>query len=225
MNMKQEELKNVEFKLDEENGDDIFAVSIVKDPAIEKSFQLFNALKLFNTAEKFTAFSDKQEITGPVMIPFIKILRYNKENNEYYNCFFSEDTVKECASVYLKHCNHTSANFDHSNAYTNNIFVIESWIVTDPENDKSKALGFSDVAKGTWFMTYKVTNEELWKEIKAGDFSGFSIEGWFTQFEKLKEEQQSLKDKEKIVYQILMSKNLSDEDKIYIIKKIVATVV
>ena len=55
----------VEFKLNDENGDDVEAISIVKDPAIEKSFQLFKAVELFNksTKEQFKAQGDKQELS------------------------------------------------------------------------------------------------------------------------------------------------------------------
>lgn len=213
---KKQELDLVEFKINSENGDDLLAVSIVKDPAIEKSFQLFKAVESFNQANKelFKASQDKQEITGPVMIPDLKILRYDDKNKEYYNCWFSAETVKECASIYLKNCNHTHANFDHQDNYSNSVFVIESWIVEDPENDKSKALGFKDVIKGTWFMTYKVVNAELWKSIKVNGFTGFSIEGWFSEFDK---------QKEKMIYSILKSK-LTDSDKESLIKKIVNTV-
>lgn len=212
---KHEELPLVEFKLNDENGDDVEAVSIVKDPAIEKSFQLFKAVELFNksTKEQFKAQGDKQEITGPVMIPDLKILRYNEKKKEYYNCWFSADTVKECASVYLKNCNHTKANFDHLDNYSNNVYVIESWIVEDPEVDKSKALGFTDVKPGTWFMTYKVDNPELWSAIKSSGFTGFSIEGFFSEFKS---------NKEKMIYSIVNS-NLNDADKEALIKKIINT--
>ena len=75
---KHEELPLVEFKLNDENGDDVEAVSIVKDPAIEKSFQLFKAVELFNksTKEQFKAQGDKQEITG-----LIKEVIFQEGNN------------------------------------------------------------------------------------------------------------------------------------------------
>ena len=209
------DLPLVEFVLKTDEGDDLEVVSIVKDPAIEKSFQLFKAVELFNKSNKelFKAKTDKQEITGPVMIPDLKILRYNKEKKEYFNCWFSAETVKECAALYLKNCNHTKANFDHLDNYSNNVYVIESWIVEDPENDKSKALGFTDVVPGTWFMTYKVDSPELWKTIKANGFTGFSIEGWFSQFAN---------HKERLLYSVINS-NLNDTDKESLIKKIINT--
>ena len=33
------------------------------------------------------------------------------------------------------------------------------------------------VVKGTWIMTVKVTDDELWAMCKSGDITGFSIGG------------------------------------------------
>ena len=41
--------------------------------------------------------------------------------------------------------------------------------------------------KGTWMMTMKVKNDSLWKAVKEGEFTGFSI-GCMAQTEYLKDE-------------------------------------
>jgi hypothetical protein len=56
--------------------------------------------------------------------------------------------------------------------------VVESWIVDNPEMDKSKNYGFS-FPKGTWVISMKVDNDEVWQEVKLGKVKGFSIEGYF----------------------------------------------
>lgn len=234
------DLELIEFKIDDENA--LKAVSIVKDPAIEKSFQLFSDANLHpnckcqiedgiiipdaNACEycknkarinNFKSVIEKKQITGPVMVPNTPILRV-KDNGEYYNCWFSEETIVKASSIYLKNSNHTSANFDHIQSFTDSIYVIESWVVEDPEMDKSKALGFTDVTKGTWFMTYKVDNDELWNDIKENGFTGFSIEGIFGEYEKqLKEDYLVNK-----IKSVLLS-NISDNDKESLIRKIIYT--
>ena len=60
------------------------------------------------------------------------------------------------------------------------VTVVESWIVTDPANDKSNALGFKDIPKGSWFVSYKIDNDELWEKVKSGEVRGYSIEGVFS---------------------------------------------
>ncbi len=181
--MENKDMKNlplVEFFIEDEKEGllgNLKAVSVVTDPAIEKSFQLFNknsVMSNFKVTNK-----DKMEITGPVMIPNKKILRYNEEADEYYNCFFSEETVKKCAEVYLKNNNHNKANFEHQDNYTESVHLLETWLVSHEQYDKSKALGFEGVKKGTWFATFKVSDAKLWAELKKSDFSGFSVEGDF----------------------------------------------
>ena len=51
-------------------------------------------------------------------------------------------------------------------------------MVTETENDKSKALGLEGVTKGSWVGGCLVDDNELWAEIKEGKFSGFSVEAW-----------------------------------------------
>lgn len=234
------DLELIEFKIDEENA--LRAVSIVKDPAIEKSFQLFKAANLHDNCKceiidgvlkteptaceyckdkarmnSFKSVVEKKQITGPVMIPNIPILRM-KDNGEYYNCWFSEETIVKASSIYLKNSNHTSANFDHKQLFTEDVYVIESWVVEDPELDKSKALGFTDVVKGTWFMTYKVDNDNLWEDIKKNGFTGFSIEGIFGQYEKQLKEQELVNK----IKSVLLS-NIPETDKESMIRKIIYT--
>ena len=57
--------------------------------------------------------------------------------------------------------------------------VVESWIVDNPELDKSKHYGLN-VPKGTWMVSMKVDNDNIWNEfVKTGKVKGFSIEGYF----------------------------------------------
>jgi hypothetical protein len=55
--------------------------------------------------------------------------------------------------------------------------VVESWII-EGENDKSKNYGF-DLPQGTWMISMKVNNDEIWDKVKLGEVKGFSIEGYF----------------------------------------------
>ena len=44
--------------------------------------------------------------------------------------------------------------------------------------DKSKLFGF-EVPKGTWMVSMKIDNDEVWERIKEGELKGLSIEGYF----------------------------------------------
>jgi hypothetical protein len=39
--------------------------------------------------------------------------------------------------------------------------------------------GFEDVPDGSWFGSFKVDNDEVWKLVKEGKVRGFSVEGQF----------------------------------------------
>ena len=56
--------------------------------------------------------------------------------------------------------------------------MFESYII-DRERGVNPPTGFEDVADGSWFGSFKVENDKLWGEVKAGTFKGFSVEGLF----------------------------------------------
>lgn len=178
--MDNEELDIVEFILEDEK-DGVFAISLVKEGAIQSSFQLFS-----NNLEKDKIVFeisdvDKQIITGPLLIPNKKILRKYSDTGEYYNAILSEKTISETAQKFFKNQNQNNATLDHKTKVKNNdITTYESWMVEDINNDKANALGFKDLVKGTWFVSMKVNSPELWKSIKEDDYYDFSIEAFFT---------------------------------------------
>jgi hypothetical protein len=58
--------------------------------------------------------------------------------------------------------------------------VVESWIV-ESEKDKSRHYNL-DVPVGTWMISMKVENDEVWNDYVKGDgkIKGFSIEAFFS---------------------------------------------
>ena len=87
---------------------------------------------------------------------------------------------------------------EHNGKAASDVYVIESWIVEDPEHDKSKNYGFS-VPKGTWMVSMKVRNEDVWKRIKNKELNGFSVSGYFEEIEQFYREQEFLKEVAKIL--------------------------
>jgi hypothetical protein len=56
--------------------------------------------------------------------------------------------------------------------------VVESWLIEDEKMDKSKLYGFN-LPKGTWMISMKVDNDDVWQQVKDEKIKGFSIEGYF----------------------------------------------
>lgn len=173
-------LETRELKINKNGG--VSAISLVDEPAIEMDFVYFEKEKeyLFKTIE-----NEKRIVSGPALIPDIKILR--KDEDGYYNVFMTAETIEQVAEKYLFSNNQHNVTLGHESS-VNDVCLIESWIVSDPKNDKSNTLGY-DVPKGTWMVSLKVLNDDIWENfVKSGVVKGFSIEGMFEQFNKIEDE-------------------------------------
>lgn len=148
---------------------DVYAVSLVDDPAIEETFIAFGKEKPLRI---FLEENEKRIVMGAVLVPDKPIYR-NQDGEEFY-ITFSADTIEKLAHDFLRMGRNYNFSYQHDGA-VEGVSVIESWIVSDTEMDKSSRYGMK-LPKGTWVMAAKIDNEELWRSIKNGDAKGFSIE-------------------------------------------------
>ena len=125
------------------------------------------------------SFTDDEEmiVTGPSMVPNQLILRKDEMGNPFH-VYFSKDTIKKIAKKFFEYNKQNNTDVNHDDNITTGNTLLESWIVDDPNMDKSKAMGFN-VPAGTWFTTYKINDEETWQKIKSGELNGYSIAGNF----------------------------------------------
>ena len=147
------------------------AVSVVEQPAIEVDF-----IALKNQEVKLKVDNERKLLLGPALIPNKQIFRKDDDYGEYY-IFFSKDTVVKASQLFLKSYRQSSATFEHEHSIEG-MTVVESWIVENKEKDKTSLYGI-DVPLGTWMISMKVENEDVWSEVKEGKIKGFSIEGHF----------------------------------------------
>ena len=131
-----------------------------------------------NNYWRFSA-DDQMIVTGPAMIPNQLIPRRDKKGN-LFHVYFGKETVRKIAEMYLKKYMHTT-DINHDEEITEENTLLESWIINDPEVDKSAALGYEKLPEGTWMVSYKINNAETWKKIKSGELNGFSVTGEFLQ--------------------------------------------
>ena len=174
--MEKKPTKIVELIIDENNEElAIDAISLVTEPAIEQDFVFFNKAKNNLTLAKID--EEKGLLVSPALIPNKQIFRYDADTNQEYYVYFTEETVKKASEMYLKYNNNNSATLQHENKITG-VHTVESWIVQDAEMDKSRLYGY-DLPKGTWFVSMRIENEEIKKQIREGVLKGLSIEGYF----------------------------------------------
>tara|TARA_R110001592_G_scaffold2963_1_gene16616 strand:- start:755 stop:1471 length:717 start_codon:yes stop_codon:yes gene_type:complete len=154
----------------------IDAISLVTSPAIETDFVFFGKEKNNLTFAKVD--EEKKVLISPALIPNKNIFRHNPNTQEDYYVYFSKSTVRKASELYLKHNNHHKATYQHQDRISG-VLTVESWIIEDSKLDKSTLYGFS-LPVGTWMVSLKIDNDEIWSKIKDGELRGLSIEGYFT---------------------------------------------
>ena len=149
------------------------AISIVENPAIQSDFIALGDQKPILLAE---VNKDKQILMGAALIPDKPI--YRKDGDEEYYVYFSKETIAKTAEAFFRNNNQNNATLEHAEVL-DNMTVFESWIVEDPEFDKSKKYGL-EVPAGTWMVSMKVDDKDVWDNyVKDNKVFGFSIEGKF----------------------------------------------
>lgn len=147
-------------------GGDLFAVSLVEDPAIESNF-----IALSKERVPIKLQDEKRLLVGAALVPNKPIYR-NVNGKEFY-ISFDEATIEKLAQDFLANDYQHNITVEHQDN-VDDIVVVESWIKTS-ENDKSVGYGLNEPI-GTWFIGMKVNNDEIWQRIKDGYYKGFSIE-------------------------------------------------
>lgn len=164
----------------DENTEDqsgIYAISFVDAPANEIDFvTLAKQPKL----ERLNRDSKKQILTGAVLRPDQLIYR-NDTRGEYYIQFSAEQIEKIAQKMMRTGIALHNTTHQHQNPLEGN-YLTELWIVENPQHDKSQALGFADLPKGTLMCSYKIADKHYWDtQVMTGNVRGFSLEGFFFQ--------------------------------------------
>jgi hypothetical protein len=175
----------IELILDEEAfATGIQAISIVEDPAIEEDFIALNKQKELQLA---TVDQENRILMGSALIPNKMI--YRRDGDQEYHIYFSKETVRKASELFLMNGNQSKATLEHA-VDIQGLTVVESWII-EGEQDKSKLYGM-DLPIGTWMVSMKVNNDEIWNEyVKKNKVRGFSIEGFFVDKVNLAKEQEA----------------------------------
>ena len=155
---------------DEQSGID--AISVVMSPAIEENFIHLSKHEIL--LKEIDA--EKRILMGPALVPDKQIYRRNDKTKDEYYIYFSKATIRKASELFLMNANQNNSTLEHSQKLKG-LSVVESWII-EGKNDKSKNYGF-DLPQGTWMISMKVNNDEIWDKVKLGEVKGFSIEGYF----------------------------------------------
>lgn len=151
----------------------IIRISLVDDPAVESNFVAFaeqRPVQLYAVQDE-----DKRQVLGVVMRAGFPIFRRDERLGEYY-VIYSADTCRQMAEKYLADGRQNAVNLMHEAGSDVDGVQLVQWFI---KGDGLQPAGFEDIADGSLFAEFHVTNDDVWADIKAGTYRGFSLEGVF----------------------------------------------
>jgi hypothetical protein len=158
-----------------EDGEDlgIEQIAFTNMPAIKVKGMAFNSeVKVMKYADDL-----KYRIVAPAMIP-MQIYRCDDDGFEYE----VEFSVAEIEAIHGKFMqdmrNKDLFNLEHDQSKTVPAYILESWIVDNPKQDKAYSTYGIEVPTGTLMVTAQVTYTEYYNKLVENDQVGFSIEGF-----------------------------------------------
>lgn len=160
--------------IDEECG--IQRISLVDAPAVESNFITLAKQKkpvLFKVQDE-----EKRLLRGVVMRADYPIYRRNENMGEYF-LIFSPITIRTMAEKYLAESRQNLVNIMHQDNTDIEGVQMVQWFIKDTANGVDPS-GFEDIEDGSLFAEFHILNEDIWNEVKAGSFKGFSLEGIFS---------------------------------------------
>lgn len=155
---------------DEECG--MIRISLVDAPAVMSGWQKFKKAPQMYAVQN----EEQRLVRGVVMRADFPIYRIDNKGGEYY-IIYRADTIREMAEKYLAESRQNNVDTMHDGNEVDGVEMVQFFI-----KDTAKGInpeGFDDIADGSLFAEFHVTNDEVWAAIKDGTYQGFSLEGVF----------------------------------------------
>jgi hypothetical protein len=166
--------KLIYLTVDQDEADEtrVEKVSFVDSPAIQRGWMAFNGQQRFKVQSE-----DRRIVSGALMVAGLPIYRRD-ESGEYY-VSFTASAIQAIVYKFMKENRTKEVNEMHETD-VNGVFLFESFIVDSTRGIKTPE-GFDELPDGSWFGSFKVENDEVWAKVKDGTYTGFSVEGLFTE--------------------------------------------
>jgi hypothetical protein len=157
---------------DEQDETRVEKVSFVDSPAIQRGWMAFNGQQRFKVQSE-----DRRIVSGALMVAGLPIYRRD-DSGEYY-VSFTASAIQAIVYKFMKENRTKEVNEMHETD-VDGVFLFESLIIDQSRGIKTPE-GFDELPDGSWFGSFKVENDEVWKKVKDGTYTGFSVEGLFTE--------------------------------------------
>jgi len=159
--------------LDNESG--MLKISLVDDPAVMSNFQAFDSQKKMLMYEIEN--EEKRLVRGVVMRADFPIYRRDSQMGEYY-IIYKADTIRQMAEKYLVENRQNNINIMHEDGSDVDGVQMVQFFIKDTNAGVSPS-NFEEIADGSLFGEFHITNDDVWEQIKNGTYKGFSLEGIF----------------------------------------------
>lgn len=151
--------------------------AFVEKPATAEMFMAFKEEK--NYFEFKTIDEEKRIVMGALMVANLPIYRKDPKTNEEFLVVFDAENIDLALQKHFKQKLQDKTNADHNRALAfDGVFMYQAWII-NKEMGINVPKGFNELPDGSAFGVFKVDNDEVWNDVKAGKYKGFSIEGKF----------------------------------------------
>jgi hypothetical protein len=203
------DLPMYELKIDDSADSNLAmsAIALVQSPAVQKNFLAFSE----QVKElKFSAVDLERGIISGLLISANKPIYRNDKLGEYYVTISPEESYK-FVQKFFKEGYNQKFNLNHDdNAQAEGVTLFECFI-SDSTRGIAPMKGFEDEQDGSVFISCKIDNEAIKKQIIDGTIKGFSMQGDFGM--KRVENTDSLTPKEFEFYNEVLNKlqNLQNE--------------
>ena len=148
------------------------AIAFTANPAV-----LVKGVAFKSQARSHFADEKKYRITAPAMIP-MDIYRRDDQMGEYYVQFTEQEIDTIFKEFMLNLNNRNLFNLEHEGDKIVPAYILEAWLVDNPEADKAKSTFGISVPKGTLMVTAQVTDTDYYNKLVEAGQVGFSIEGF-----------------------------------------------
>lgn len=154
-------------------------ISLVDEPAVMSDFLKFKGQPkqvLFAVADE-----EKRLVYGVIMRADFPIYRREtqKDGKEFeFYIIYKADTIRQMAEKYLADGKCNNVNLMHKDGSDVEGVQMVQYFIKDTSMGVAPA-GFDNIADGSLFGEFHVTNDEVWAAIKDGTYKGFSLEGYF----------------------------------------------
>lgn len=113
------------------------------------------------TAKLHKADSEERFVLGEVLVP---------EDVDAQKDIYSADEVRNAAHKFME--DYRNVGLMHRSLVNTGAKIVESYIAPC-----DFTVGDAKIKKGTWMLAVRVLDEKLWKAVKGGELTGFSIGG------------------------------------------------